>query len=160
MPDLETIISCYGPGLTRVVASYERDPALREDLLQDILLSIHTSLPSLRDDSSLTSFIFRIAHNRGVTHIVRQRRARIFPDDCELGRAAATPEEELLASDRNRQLLAAIRRLPLPYRQVMTLVLEDLGHAEIAEALGLGLSNVAVRISRAKVQLRELFDGE
>ena len=43
-------------------------------------------------------------------------------------------------------------------RQVMTLLLEDLSYAEIAEALGLSLSNVGVRVNRAKAQLRTMLD--
>ena len=48
-----------------------------------------------------------------------------------------------------------MRGLPLPYRQVITLLLEDLSYEEIAEALGISLSNVGVRINRAKQQLKE-----
>ena len=66
----------------------------------------------------------------------------------------------LLRDERSRRLAAAIRRLPLPYRQVMTLLLEDLSHAQIAEALGLSRTNVAVRVSRAKALLKGLLDGE
>jgi RNA polymerase sigma-70 factor (ECF subfamily) len=160
MTALETIIADYGSGLGRVAASYEADPALQEDLLQEILLAVHRALPSLRSEESLPAFVFRIAHNRSVTHVTRQVAARTrdvpaFPDE-----AAATPEQALLAGERTRRLAAAIRRLPLPYRQVMTLLLEELSYAEIAEALGLSLSNVGVRVNRAKAQLKAIFDDE
>ncbi len=158
MRALERIIADYGPGLARVAASYEADRALQEDLTQDILLAIHRALPSLRDDASLAPFVFRIAHNRGVTHVMRQV-SRRPPAEGEAPIAdPATPEELLLADERSRRLTAAVRRLPLPYRQVMTLLLEDLGHAEIAEALGLTRTNVGVRINRAKTQLKALLD--
>ncbi len=51
-----------------------------------------------------------------------------------------------------------MRRLELPYRQVIALLMEDLTYAEIAEALGIGVSNVGVRINRAKALLRSLLD--
>ena len=160
MGTLDAIIETYGPGLARVAASYEVDRALQEDLLQEMLLAIHRALPSLRDEASLGPFVFRIAHNRAVTYVTRQHAWRSRAQSQELAETSETPEHQLLADERARRLAAAVRRLPLPYRQVITLVLEDLSYAEIAETLGLSLSNVGVRVTRAKAQLKEfLHDG-
>ena len=160
MHTLETIIRTYGPALARVASSYEADRALREDLLQEMLLAIHRALPTLRDDASLAPFVFRIAHNRGVTHVLRERAARRNAVQIEPSDSPETPEESRIEADRTQRLHAAIRRLPLPYRQVITLVLEELSHQEIGEALGLSVSNVGVRVSRAKDQLKELLSDE
>ncbi len=157
---LETIIRSYGPGLARVAASYEADRALREDLLQEMLLAIHRALPSLREEASLGAYVFRIAHNRGVTHILRQRATRRDAQSYEPPEGAPTPEQRLIEDERARRLGAAIRRLALPYRQVITLVLEELSYTEIAEALGLSVSNVGVRVNRAKAQLKGLLSDE
>lgn len=158
MSDIRSIIARYGAAIVRVAASYEADAALREDMVQEIFLAIHRALPTLEHPDRLVPFVFRIAHNRCVTHVARQvARRRPLPDDPDED-DAASPEATLLAQERTQRLLAAIRRLPLPYRQVMTLVLEDVGHAEIADALGLTRTNVAVRVNRAKAQLRELLD--
>ncbi len=161
MRALEQIIADYGSGLARVAASYEADRMLREDLVQEILIAIHRALPSLANPDSLAPFIFRIAHNRGVTHVARQVGARrveqrILPDETP----PETPEERLLTDERSRLVTASIRRLPLPYRQVMTLLLEELSYAEIAEALDISLSNVGVRVNRAKAQLKAMLDDE
>ena len=53
-----------------------------------------------------------------------------------------------------------MRRLSLPYRQVITLLLEDLSYEEIAETLGLTVNNVGVRINRAKTQLKAMLTDE
>ena len=157
MPDLEGIIAAYGSGLARVAASYEADPTLQEDLLQDILLAVHRALPSLKDADRVAPFVFRIAHNRSVTHVMRQsaQRTRAVPDPVG---ETETPEQLLLADEKSRRLTAAVRRLPLIYRQVITLLLEELSYGEIAETLGLSLSNVGVRVNRAKAQLKALLD--
>jgi RNA polymerase sigma-70 factor, ECF subfamily len=159
MIELRDIIATYGSGLGRVAASYESDPALQEDLLQDILIAVHGALPALRSTESLAPFVYRIAHNRGVSHVIRQtsrRKRDMFPLE---GEAPATPEQVLLVDERSRMVVAAVRRLALPYRQVMTLLLEELTYAEIAETLGLTVSNVGVRVNRAKAQLKELLDA-
>ena len=161
MRGLEQIIADYGSGLARVAASYEVDRMLREDLVQEILIAIHRALPSLANPDSLAPFIFRIAHNRGVTHVARQVGAKRAERQVQIENAPLeTPEERLLADERANRVTVAVRRLPLPYRQVMTLLLEELSYAEIAEALDISLSNVGVRVNRAKAQLKAMLDDE
>jgi RNA polymerase sigma-70 factor (ECF subfamily) len=160
MRSLEEIIGAYGAGIARLAASYEADPMLQEDLTQDILLAIHRALPSLRETDRLGPFVFRIAHNRGVEHVVkevrvkRQRSAGIDPEP-ETG----CLERHVMAEDSAQRVRRAIRRLSLPYRQVITLLLEDLSYAEIGETLGISASNVGVRVNRAKAQLKAMLDG-
>lgn len=159
MMHLQEIIDVYGRALARVASTYEADPSLQEDLLQDILMAIHGALPSLRDPGRISPFIFRVAHNRGVNHVIRCVAGKKAPAGG--GEALVpTPEQALLASERSAQLIAAIRRLPLPYRQVMMLFLEELSYPEIAEALGITTSNVGVRVNRAKAQLKATLDHE
>ncbi len=66
---------------------------------------------------------------------------------------------EALAIDSRRRetLLAAIRALPVNYRQVITLALEDLAPAEIAAVLGVTENNIAVRLNRARTALRTIL---
>ncbi|MBY8825301.1 RNA polymerase sigma factor [Sphingomonas colocasiae] len=160
MRSLEEIIDSYGAGIARLAASYEADPMLQEDLTQDILLAIHRALPSLRAIDRLGPFVFRIAHNRGVEHVMkemrikRQRAVEIDPEPDTGG-----PERHVMAGDSSQRVHRAIRRLPLPYRQVITLLLEDLSYAEIGETLGISASNVGVRVNRAKAQLKAMLDG-
>ena len=160
MREFERIVRDFGPRLARIAASYEADRSLQEDLLQDIMLAIYRALPSLEKQESLAPFIFRIAHNRSVSHVTKVVGARRQLDPHEMEHETTTPEQLLLAKQRSSRLVAALRRLPLPYRQVMTLLLEDLSYAEIAEALGLSLSNVGVRVNRSKAQLKAILNGD
>jgi len=52
----------------------------------------------------------------------------------------------------------AVRRLPLIYREVITLTLEGLPYKDIAQVLGIGESNVGVRSNRARQMLRTLLE--
>jgi RNA polymerase sigma-70 factor (ECF subfamily) len=144
--------------LRRLVASYERDPSKQQDLIQDIWLGVWQALPRFRGECSERTFVFRIAHNRAVSHVVK--RVNEPPAD-ELGEHLAAdepdPEQSVLSREASARVVEAMRRLPLPHRQVMTLLLEDLSYAEIAETLGISVSNVGVRVNRAKEQLRELL---
>lgn len=159
--DAQQVLVEFTPALARLVASYERDPALREELLQEVLMAIVISLPRLTQPERLKPFIFRIAHNRSVSHIAKRMRERELretgePEDLP----APSQEQALIQSEHADRLLDAIRQLALPFRQVMTLLLEDMSYEDIAETLGISISNVGVRVNRAKRQLKEILHHE
>jgi RNA polymerase sigma-70 factor (ECF subfamily) len=155
------VILTYGSAVARIAGAYERDASLREELVQDMLLAIVTALPRLHDASKLRAYIFRIAHNRATRHVIsRMRDPAVVADIGDLADEVPDQEQALIASERQVGLMDAVRRLPLPYRQVITLMLEDLSYAEIGEALGLSQSNVGVRINRAKQLLRKALQNE
>jgi RNA polymerase sigma-70 factor (ECF subfamily) len=159
--DAHEVVTRFAPALARVVASYERDRALRDELLQEVLMAIVIALPRLTQPEKLKPFVFRIAHNRSLSHISRRMRERAHEEtrnDADL----PTPghEQTLIQAERGERLLESIRQLPLPYRQVMTLILEDMSYEEIAETLGLTVDNVGVRVNRAKKQLKERLKHE
>lgn len=163
----ELLLDQHGAALRRLAASYEADPSRCDDLFQEICLAIWRALPSFRGESSERTFVFRIAHNRGSTHGLRQRNRAAFEtptlDDSAMERApidpGRDPEATTLALDQQRRLVAAIRRLPLGARQVLTSTLEGIPQREIAEILGISESNVAVRLHRARQRMRrELAD--
>lgn len=144
-----------GRALGRVAASYEADPARREDLLQEICLAIWRALPRFRGESSERTFIFRIAHNRGLTHACRRRPAEAEIDpETPLADPRPGPEARIGERERRQRLLAAVRALPLLHRQVLVLHLEELSNQEIADVMGISENNVAVRLTRARQALR------
>lgn len=153
---VDEVIRQYGPALARLAASYERDRALREELLQEIFMALISALPRLRDPEKLKTFVFRVAHNRAVRHIqYRVREPRDAVEADEVAADAPSHEQAMIARERAEKLLEAIRDLTLPYRQVITLLLEDFTYPEIAESLGISEANVGIRINRAKQQLKE-----
>ena len=160
-PDVQQVLVEFTPALARVVASYERDRALREELLQEVLMAILVSLPRLTHAGKLKPFIFRIAHNRCLSHVTRRMRERAHQESEELIEPPAPSQEQtLIQSEHGERLLESIRQLALPYRQVMTLLLEDMSYDDIAETLGISVTNVGVRVNRAKKQLKEILQHE
>lgn len=151
----EQVLDAHGAALRRVAAAYERDAARREDLFQDICFAIWRALPRFRGEASERTFVLRIAHNRAVAHSTRRR-----PPALELSEAGpladpgADPETEMCTKQRHQRLGAALHRLPIATRQILTLALEGLAHREIADVLGTSENNVAVRLSRARDRLR------
>jgi RNA polymerase sigma factor (sigma-70 family) len=147
--------------LERLLASYARSYVDRKDLRQDVALALWSALPNFRGECSERTFLLRVAHNRALTFLARRGRPTEEIEHYE-DRAVATsgknPAVAYERKERESRLLAAVRALPVGHRQVMTLVLEDLSHAEIAEVLGTTENNVAVRANRARAALRILLE--
>jgi RNA polymerase sigma-70 factor (ECF subfamily) len=141
--------------LRRLAASYERDPARQEDLLQDIWFAVWRALPRFRNECSERTFVFRIAHNRAVSHVDhwQRRRTDLLADDAPIEAPEPDPEHALSQQQRHERLRGAVQALPLSMRQVVVLTLEGLSHKEVAEILGITENNVAVRLTRARAEL-------
>jgi RNA polymerase sigma-70 factor (ECF subfamily) len=144
----------YG-ALSRLAASYTRNPADRDDLVQDILLSMWRALPSFRGECSERTFLFRIAHNRCITHVTRSRH-NISLDDLEAEPVdpGMSTERQLAESQERGRLLAAVRELQPIYREVVVLLLEGFDYKEISRIVGISKTNVGVRLNRARHLLR------
>lgn len=158
--DIEAVLREHGPMLARIAGSYESEPARRDDLLQEISVAVWRALPSWRGDASLRTFAARVAHNRAIDHLAREKRARgdELQDDHE--DPDASPVQHAVAHQRRQGLLAAVRDLPLGQRQVVVLALEGFSQREIGQALALEENTVTQRLSRARRQLQSVLGGE
>ena len=155
------LLDAHDPAIRRLAIGYERDPARRQDLVQDIWLALWQAWPRFRGECSERTFVFRIAHNRAVTHIRhwRRRATEALPDETPIADGGIDPERAASQRQRQQRLQAAVQRLPLGWRQVVVLTLEGLSHAEIADVLGITDNNVAVRLTRARTALARLLEG-
>ena len=116
------------------------------------------ALPSFRGNASLKTFVYRIAHNRGLSHgWVESKKPKDSEDVDGLLDVRPSPEVDAARRQEAARLYAAIRELPLLSRQVITLRLEGLAFSEIAEIMGETENNVTVRASRARKKLRQLL---
>ena len=158
-PPFEQIVGEYGPLISRIAMSYEADPAHREDLVQQIFLAVWQALPSYRADASLKTFIARIAQNRAISFVTRQARqgpVAEMPERVESDEP--DPEQSAIDASERKMLLEATRRLPLPQREVIILVLEGFSYGEIADMLNIAPNALALRLSRAKATLKKMLE--
>jgi RNA polymerase sigma factor (sigma-70 family) len=154
----DALMAAHGRSLARLAASYARRGSERDDLFQEIALAIWRALPGFRFECSERTFVFRIAHNRGISYLARRRTPEAGVDETmALPDRRPNPEQALSADEESNRLARAVQVLPLAHRQVVTLALEGLSYAEIAEVLGISDSNVGARLTRARTMLRELL---
>jgi RNA polymerase sigma-70 factor (ECF subfamily) len=156
----ERVVKEHGAALSRLAFAYAADAADRDDLLQDILFALWRALPAFRGECTERAYVFRVAHNRALTH--RRRRRRAVPPQAAtvLGDPPPDPASRAAAAERHARLMAAVRRLPASQRQVVMLYLEGLTNLEIADVLGVTANNVGVRLARAREMLRAWLGPE
>jgi RNA polymerase sigma-70 factor, ECF subfamily len=156
----EALWTEFGAAVSRALLAYERDPDRRQDLMQDVFLAVLGSVDRIAAAKSPKAYVLRVAHNVASDHIARELRHAWVELDDAFEDAATDPVSEADASGERERLLGAVRRLRLPYRQVITLALEGFEHDEIGEVLGINPGTVRVRYLRAKARLRELLGHE
>ena len=157
----EQIVRDHASMISRIASTYERRPALVEELVQEVLLALFRALPSFRAEASLKTFIARIAHNVGVDHVRRATRRPIEQDDAALEQIvdpAHNIEDKTDLSLARDRLLSAGRDLPVATRQGVSLHLEGFENSDIAEVLGLTPVNVRVKLHRAKERLSQIME--
>jgi RNA polymerase sigma-70 factor (ECF subfamily) len=152
-------IEAMRPLLYRIAYAWCHDAALADDLVQEALSRAWARRSQLRDEAALKAWMVSIMNHCWLDHL---RGRREFDDvetmQDELESAAESPEaccnrEQVIACVR-----AAVARLPMGQRQVLTLVdLEEFGYAEVAGILDIPVGTVMSRLSRARASLKMML---
>jgi RNA polymerase sigma-70 factor (ECF subfamily) len=159
----EQAVATYGAALERLAHAYEADPDIRRDLLQDIHVGLWRSFEGFDQRCSVRTWMYRVAHNIGTSHVIRQRR-RSAPSLVGLEELENVPDANKgqEATDRSQslsRLMELIQRLKPLDRHVILSYLEGLDAAAIGEITGLTAGNVATKIHRIKAILTRRFQG-
>lgn len=147
-----------------LVVRMVRDPALAEDLTQEVFIKAYRKLHTYDPRRKLSSWLFKVAHNATIDHLRRQR-LRTVPleattaDGEESWEVLETPAEK--GPDRRYEgaetaaaIDAALGRMRPRYREILLLRFrEGLAYHEIAEVLGIAMGTVKVHLHRARKQL-------
>jgi RNA polymerase sigma-70 factor (ECF subfamily) len=133
------------------------DAADAEDLVQDVYLQAWRSFDRYERGTNCRAWLFAILFN-AVRHYRRRKYgSRVVPlgDDAEhrLDALAAAPQVPSTLSD--EEILAALERLPLAFRDVVILAdVQELSYKETADVLGIPIGTVMSRLSRGRQLLR------
>lgn len=153
----QSAMETYGAEIARFVHGYERNPARRRELLQEVHVAIWRSFAGFKAQCSLRTWVYRVAHNVGASHVQRSIRA-VDRMSLDIDEAATMIDEraDIDITDRRidlERLLAVIHRMAPLDRELILLYLEDLDAASIGEIVGLSARNVATKVHRIKAQL-------
>jgi RNA polymerase sigma-70 factor, ECF subfamily len=139
-------------------------PDEAEDLTQEVFLKISQALPEFRGDSTLSTWVYRIASNSALDRL-RGRASRRFlevPLTSEERPTDRSPDGEhcVFRQEMRECLDRFIEKLPPNYRSAFVLSeYEELTNPEIAAALGISLDAVKIRMHRARQLLQVELRG-
>jgi RNA polymerase sigma-70 factor (ECF subfamily) len=137
--------------LFKVVRAYTVSTMDQEDLFQEIIIQVWHSIPAFRQESAVTTWLYRISLNTAIKWSSKERKH----DQAE----ALEPVEHLLqdnktpVDERLEWLYQAIHQLDEIDRSISLLLLDGFSYKEMAAMLGITESNVGVKINRIKKQL-------
>ena len=165
--DFSTIYQEYQPKIQRYLANLSGE-AESSDLTQTVFLKVSRSLDDFRGESSLATWIYRIATNTALDHfgssLAKQKGSeQLFDED---GSIDDVPDSSCQGADREyirREMTACIRglvdKLPENYRTVLLLSeFEEITNPEIAVILDISLDTVKIRLHRARTVLRKAME--
>jgi len=171
--DFQQIHTEYRPKILRYLTGKVGELEA-EDLTQDVFVKVNQALPNFRGESSLSTWIYRIAANTALDRMRSpsfqrteslecccqspEGEAEVDPEDLFTQEAAPSPEQEVFHKQRIGCYVDCINDLPESYRLVMTLSeIEDKAVSEIADILGLREEAVKMRLHRGKEKLLQIL---
>ena len=138
--------------IRRICLGYAHTSQDLEDLYQDVLVNIWRGLPSFRSDSSMRTWVYRIALNTCVSTLrIRSRQ----PSQTSLDEVILVPDYSQEKKETVKELYECISTLGPIDRAIVMMWLDEYSYEEIAATIGIKRNNVATRLHRAKEKLKE-----
>jgi len=143
-----------------------------EDLAQEVFLKINKSIDGFRGESSIATWVYRIATNAAMDRVRSPAyRARQSGAPVEVSHEAdevvvaaddrvSSAEQDAIRSEMSGCVQDLMAQLPENYRTVLVLSeTEGMKNSEIAEVLGVSLETVKIRLHRARGRLKEILEA-
>ena len=172
------VVSRYKDKVYNYLYRMMGDAADAEDLTQEVFVRLYTSLGSFRSQSSLNTWLFRIAGNLCIDYFRRSKKHRVIAysldepvgetsdvaDSGVSGREVADltyePHRLMERHELSQQIQTALSVLPEKLRAVLILHdIEGMPYEEIAQVVGCPLGTVKSRLFNARLQLRQRLTG-
>jgi RNA polymerase sigma-70 factor (ECF subfamily) len=171
LADFDEVVRLYRTRIFRFLMASLSDRDVAESLTQDCFLKAYNARHQFRGESSLSTWLTRIALNLVRDHL-RSRRMRFWQrtrdtalDIVDVGEwipdGASSPEQVCLQQERVREIWKSVERLSRQQRTVFLLrFVEEMELAEIAETTGMNTSTVKSHLYRALRIVRDRASGK
>lgn len=161
-----TLMNLFWDQVFYYVLSKIHHKADAEDISIETFTKVFQKLSLYNEDFDFSTWVRAIAHNTMIDYIRKKTELNISIDDdvlrhLDLASLVPNPEQSLILEQSTEQLMLHVGDLPRIYREIIRLrFLEDKSYNQIAEELNLSLSNVKVRLLRAKALLEEAMKNK
>lgn len=157
---LEQLVKLYSDALIRYIYCIVGNSAEAEDIMEDTIVTLITKRKRLNDEDSFKAYLYRIAHNRAISHL-RKRRGDLPLSDVENVIAGIDLETVYFRRARNNTVYICMQNLPDQYRQTLQLTYFDgFTLQDVSRITGKSMKQVYNLHTRAKQALKELLIKE
>ncbi|MGV8879721.1 MAG: RNA polymerase sigma factor [Sphingobacteriaceae bacterium] len=154
--DFKVIFEVNAKKIYHLCLGFTGDEDAADDLLQETFLKVWQNLEKFRNQSQISTWIYRIAVNTCLTYLRTEKRMvtkELTPFIAENKREEYSEKNEQVAL-----LYKCIAKLDESERIIITMVLDELPYPEIAEISGITEGNLRVKIHRIKQKLTDLYN--
>ena len=143
----------YEGVIFKITTIYTNTQDDQKDLYQEIVLQLWRAFESFRNESKISTWLYRVAMNTAITRLKKEKRKGTqIPISQVILNYTESPNTEL--EERLAILYKHIEGLGNLEKGLILLYLEDKSYEEMAEITGLSVSNVGTRLSRIKQKLK------
>jgi len=163
------LIELYSDRVFNIILTLARNQEDAEDLTQEVFIEVFNSISKFRDESSLFTWIYRIAVNKALESLRRKKRKKRFAfvvsifskEDEELEiKDFEHPGVIIEKKEKAAVFFKALDKLPENQKIAYTLhKIEDLSYQEICKVMGISLPSVESLIHRAKQNLKKTLNS-
>lgn len=158
------LVAVYTPRLHPFIRDVVKDSEEAEDVLQTVFWRVWKRIESFREESSFSTWIYRISLNAAIDWRKHRRvdRSQSCENPADLGVADDTrgPAEQASSRDLSAKVRAAMLQLPEKFRTALVLrEIEGMSYEEIAHEMNIALGTVESRIFRARAKLARLLEA-
>ena len=157
MKDIELqftkMVKEYRKTIYTVCYFYSKDTEEVNDLYQEILINLWKGFEKFRGESSLKTWIWRVSLN---TCNNQERKKKSSVQTIPLSIDIDLYNDDDVQSKQIQMLYDRINLLDVFDRAIILLWLENMNYQDIADVVGISLSNVTTRLFRIKEQLKSM----
>jgi RNA polymerase sigma-70 factor (ECF subfamily) len=154
------LIKKYEPRVASIVIRMLGNTPEAEDVGQDTFIRFYQSIDRFRGDSSIGTYLTRIAMNLSLNELKRRKRRKIFSLSTEDSQLDVMFYDHTGEQNETKDLVEkALKQLEPKFRAVVILrLLEGYSTAETSEILGLPTGTVLSRLARGQKKLKKIFE--
>ncbi len=167
--EIEKIFSKYKSNIYHLALSIVRNEKDAEDVLQNTLIKIIKNLDTFRNQSKISTWIYKVTYNEALMYLRKRRRQSRLSDYLKEPRGksssglfvnwAKLPDQQLLDEEFKARMESAINSIPIKYRMAVLLHhTESLPLRESARVMGLKLNSLKTRLHRAYLIIKSSLE--
>ena len=162
---LEKLIEKYSQSVIWLAYTYVHEKQLAEEITQDVFLTCYNKIHLFNNDSTLKTWIYRIAINKSKDQL-RKKSLKSFLSWKPLHQDAygsdnKNPESILIEDLSDRILANNVMALPQKFKEVIYMhYFEEMKIREISEVLHIKQNTIKTRLNRGRALLRKMYEEE